>query len=834
MSICCARDRLVRLSLSRALLVLCDVPRPRDAMRFGNTLKNSTYAPWKDHYVDYLKLKRLLREHETGPEGGDSEDGGEPQAQAQAEAGADADTGGAQWTEEDEETFVQELVNVQLDKVNAFQVETYRQLLDRTAECENKLEPLTVEGEAAAIRDEDERRTLAEETLRELDSITTEVSELEKFSRINFTGFLKAAKKHDRKRGARYKVRPLLQVRLSQLPFNSEDYSPILYRLSAMYSFVRQVLHQAQAQRGPSVDVHLGEDAYKSSKFWVHPDNIMEVKTLILRQLPVLVYNPSTSKDLDMAHRDPTITSLYFDSRGFDLYGQKVAKAPEAGSLRLRWTGRLNEKPEIFLEKKTIGDGEDSREVRIRVKAKHIRSFLSGDYKMEKILHRMESRDDERAATLRRDIEEIQEFIHEQELEPMVRATYTRAAFQIPGDDRIRISLDTDLALIREDALDPEHPCRDPNDWHRHDIDDQEMEYPFSWIDDDKISRFPYALLDIKVRGGNGSRANKEWVNDLMASHLVKEAPRFSKFVHGVAELFEDQVNSFPFWLSELDTDIRRDPQSAFQEEQEKIAKRAEEEMAVGSFLGRHHPKEAAHSPTPKFEESPMTRMMSQESLAISPPKPSEPSRRPSRAQPRPQPQPQPSAEATDTSRGGLRSLLPKFSTSRYALRHRHPSSRLPPGVRHPGTWMKNAGPVRVEAKVWLANQRTFIKWQHICVLLAALSLGLYNSASAAGSSADGSEKDNGDSSGSGSSTVARALALVYTCFAIFAGCWGWAMYVVRARLIRARSGRDLDNVFGPFVLCVGLAVALVLNFWLKVGCLLLLLHTYRPFFVTF
>ena len=36
-------------------------------------------------------------------------------------------------------------------------------------------------------------------------------------------GFLKAAKKHDRKRGHAYRVRPLMQVRLAELPFNKED-----------------------------------------------------------------------------------------------------------------------------------------------------------------------------------------------------------------------------------------------------------------------------------------------------------------------------------------------------------------------------------------------------------------------------------------------------------------------------------------------------------------------------------------------------------------------------------------------------------------------------------
>ena len=191
-------------------------------MRFGRTLRNSIYDPWKSNYIDYSKLKKLLREEDSSDKGSPSRP--DPEAH--------------KWTEEDEGAFVEELVNVQLEKVNAFQVETYKQLRDRTSACEAKLERHAVpsqdegkegqESETNVVKPEkqDELR----EVLEELDGITKEINELEKYSRINFTGFLKAAKKHDRKRGSNYRVRPLLQVRLAALPFNSEDYSPLLYR----------------------------------------------------------------------------------------------------------------------------------------------------------------------------------------------------------------------------------------------------------------------------------------------------------------------------------------------------------------------------------------------------------------------------------------------------------------------------------------------------------------------------------------------------------------------------------------------------------------------------
>lgn len=764
-------------------------------MRFGLTLQRSVYPPWKDHYIDYKKLKSLLRENESQRHDDDF---------------------ASSWTENDEESFVQELINVQLDKVNAFQVQTYARLRERTSAVEAKLEPLTIKRTESPLPEE-QRKRVAEDALKELDSISNEVNLLEKYCRINFTGFLKAAKKHDRKRGTFYKVRPLLQVRLAELPFDSEDYSPFLYRLSTMYAFARQTLGELppapSPSDGPAVptvqDKPVKEThTYSSYKFWVHEDNLLEVKTLILRRLPVLVYSPDvSSRDVDMPLTDPSFTSLYFDSPRFKLYNQRVNRG--AGStLRLWWRGLLADDPQIFLEH--IKTGEDDRisgEVRLPIKEKYIKSFIAGDYSLEKQVGNMNITDSTRAEALQKDIAELQKIIKEDKLQPVLRATYNRTAFQIPGDDRIRVSLDTDVATIREDALDLDRPCRDPDDWHRKDIDDREMTYPFPEIRPGEISRFPHALLEIRVRD-DARKGSKEWLADLMRSHLVKESPRFSKFVHGVAELFEDYVNSFPFWLSTLDTDIRRDPEDT-QDERER--KRNEDHFAAGSFIGSLKDSHRIPGPDHSAFEDTAHRRPPRGSITLGvtdaerlrtasgsiPLHINQPDEVPQRSGSQRNGSNESRLDDTPQFKTGIRTYLSRLQPRR---RQREEPVRLPPGVEAPGTWIKDSGPLRVEAKVWLANQRTFLKWQHISVLLATLSIGLYNAA-----------KSRDDS-------TASILATVYIGFAVFAGVWGYGVYIWRSGLIRKRSGKDFDNVTGPLVVCLGLAIALVVNFWLKVG----------------
>ena len=437
------------------------------------------------------------------------------------------------------------------------------------------------------------------------------------------------------------------------------------------------------------------------------------------------------------------------------------------------------------------GDGV-SEEERFSTKDKYVQPFINGEYRMEKSVEKIRERegtDGNGAVSLQRSIDHIQAFIRENELQPMVRANYARTAFQIPGDNRLRVSIDTDVAFIREDALDEDRPCRAPDDWHRVDIDRLGLKYPFTEVRQGEVVRFPYAILEVKVKDGSSKRIN-EWVSDLTSSHLVKEAPRFSKFVHGVAQLFEDYVNSFPFWLSDLDRDIRKDPEKAFEEEQDKKAKEAEDKAAVGSFLGSKSVpsfKAAVGSPVGKAATD-FGKRKSQPGVDTGDVK---------NVTEEADPDDEPDHSNPTGVLSGLLSRTP-FSNSKYARAHRQGPVQLPPGVVEPSQYIKDMNPVRVEPKVWLANQRTFIKWQHISVLLATLSLGLYNAAGPA-------------------NKVASALAVVYTIIALFAGAWGWWVFWKRSQMIEQRSGKDFDFVAGPIVVCLGLFLALILNFGFKV-----------------
>ncbi|KAG5917953.1 hypothetical protein E4U61_002195 [Claviceps capensis] len=750
-------------------------------MRFGKTLRQATYAPWKGEYIDYAKLKSLLHEDKF-------------------------DDDSVPWTEDDENRFCEEIFNVQLEKVARFQqeqVDSLKRRADVVFETLKEFAP--AEGsstkEATARGDADVAKLRALE--KELDDITNGVRELKKYSSINYTGFLKIVKKHDRKRGDRYKVRPMMQLSLAQRPFNSEQgYSPLLNKLSIMYFAIRQ---QLEIEAAPLDLDNEGEtqngERYTAHKFWVHLDNLLEVKTLILRRLPNLVYSDQASKEVDGSH-SPAVTSLYFDSKQFDLYSEKVARQPETASLRLRWYGQLNTRPEIFVEQKASDSQGVGQTHRFTIKDKWVKPFIDGEYGMEKSVQKMErqGQPQDKIDDFKETVGKIQDFIKQKKLSPVLRANYVRTAFQKPLDDRVRIAIDTDLAFIREDTLDQERPCRNPKDWHREDIDNSSMTYPFRNINQSEVSKFPYAVLDIKLKE-DGNRKRPAWIEDLMTSHLLHPTPRFSKFVHGVASLFEDHVNNLPFWLSDLETDIRKDPQQAFEQEEQRRAQRADDVQAVGSLIGTVPSSYKAAQSSPITKSYLADRMSADSKAALS-----ASMRRKSGAIPGEEEEgessnaPQDDSLAERTRRGGygtLSSVLPGLSLSKYARAKRARKTQLlPEGVVEPTQWIKNMGELKVEPKVWLANERTFLKWQHIAILQGTIAMALYSAA--------------------GKSLAAEIMGMVYVLIAAFAGLWGYYMLNVRREMILERSGKDFDHMLGPMVISVALMAALVINFVLQ------------------
>ena len=134
---------------------------------------------------------------------------------------------------------------------------------------------------------------------------------------------------------------------------------------------------------------------------------------------------------------------------------------------------------------------------------------------------------------------EVTQVCASKQLVPTVRTQCMRTAFQIPFDATVRISLDTNLCMLSERGYDLENM----KVWHRDP----------SWIlQPNEIHRFPHAVLEIKLELKGGNMTPPKWVTDLQNSGLLYECHKYSKYCHGCAVLLPEDVRCVPYWVDDV------------------------------------------------------------------------------------------------------------------------------------------------------------------------------------------------------------------------------------------------------------------------------------------
>ena len=268
----------------------------------------------------------------------------------------------------------------------------------------------------------------------------------------------------------------------------------------------------------------------------------------------MLVFNPNK----EFNEEDTAITSIYFDNTDtWELYEGRLKKTEGAEAIRMRWYGGMKSET-IFVERKTHREdwtGEESVKARFKLKEKNLNAYLRGELKPEQIFEkerREQKRPEKDIASDEQLAREIQYRCLTRKLGPVTRSFYHRTAFQLPGDARVRISLDTELTMTREDNLDGKKRAGD--NWRRTDIG---VDWPFKQLPAEDKELFPYAVLEVKLQTQAGQDP-PQWIRDLTSSHLVEAVPKFSKYIHGTATLNPSRIHLIPYWYPQMDVDIRK------------------------------------------------------------------------------------------------------------------------------------------------------------------------------------------------------------------------------------------------------------------------------------
>jgi hypothetical protein len=241
-------------------------------------------------------------------------------------------------------------------------------------------------------------------------------------------------------------------------------------------------------------------------------------------------------------------------------------------ALRGTWTHSVSQ---IFVERKTHREdwtGEKSVKERFTIKEDKTNDFITGrhtmDEEFEKLIKNGKKTGNE-VEGMKQLSNEIQYAIVTRKLRPgawprcvvvgngihgvtVMRTFYNRTAFQLPGNATVRISLHTELTMVREDNFDGVD--RTHGNWRRTDF---RIDHPFPTVKPSERELFPYGVLEVKLATKVGEEP-PQWIRDLINSHLVEAVPKFSKFIHGCATLLPERVDLVPFWLPQMDQYIRK------------------------------------------------------------------------------------------------------------------------------------------------------------------------------------------------------------------------------------------------------------------------------------
>ncbi|KAG0079109.1 hypothetical protein BGZ92_001197 [Podila epicladia] len=531
-------------------------------MKFGSQLKANRAPHWKFHFVDYDGLKALLK----------------------------AKSHGREFTEQDEAQFEKQLLT-ELDKVASFQTLKLGEVQRRTEHCEYTIQQHQLSGSS-------EKLTLASfvATESEINKITKDLQDLARFQQLNYTAFLKIIKKHDKHTSGFSSLRITFMNHLQTKPFHKESFAPFVSRLSSLYSIVRTGTASAETKArsidSSEEDEYLDHPGLISNKtaFWVHPDNVMDLKMLILKYLPLVVYEPtaSHSRSAGQGHLacESPVSTIYLDNQDLDLYMAQVEHQDKTEAVRLRWFG--SEQKHLWVEHQqrnqsssasgpsNVPDSPTITKHRFQVKSKQVPQLLQGSANLAKTFDQLR-RSGQKTELEMQEFEErtriIQSRIKKRGLKPIVQTFFNRTAFQDPGDARVRITLDTDVVMVRERGLfscspnmTDASPASSPTTlratiplpsgrWTPS-TDLKAENYPFTHVHEQDIVRFPYAILQIRTL----TEPQKEipWVDHIAQSHLVEMVPNFAKDQHAIASLYESRVGLLPFWLSDMDRDIRK------------------------------------------------------------------------------------------------------------------------------------------------------------------------------------------------------------------------------------------------------------------------------------
>ncbi|KAF1797092.1 VTC domain-containing protein [Mucor lusitanicus] len=454
-------------------------------MSFLSEFSQSIFEPWRVEYVAYEAISNGLNEI----------------------------CNSGHWTKQDEEDF-ESAIRLEAGKVDLFIIRKQREIESRVQYCQRILSQQKLMNEGT--------RQSTDDTLTD---ILADISDLTKFTRLNFKALEKLIEQHDQLTGTNR--RPLLVEVCRTRPLDSQRFDGILVQVSSLLDTCRGRLDQDNN----SMATKPNRKDYINARYWIHQDNVTEVKAILLFNLPIFGNDSYEQSERAMSY-------VYLDNDSFDEYTAQLQSDDGAELITCRWSGDIQSASQVFVERHVFVKGGFSTQEGIAIDKQRLDDFiLTRNYSAEAYAQDLNNVgfDQNYVDSSYTVAKSIQSAIIDKRLRPKLRIHFNRLLFEAPHDKTLSVSLDNNVTL----NVTSDEPSKE---WlHGNDAIT------------DKRHVFPHAVLETRML----DKAPPEWLSRLLESKLVYEVPRFSICLHGVALFWSPQLPLLPWWLSQIDIDIR-------------------------------------------------------------------------------------------------------------------------------------------------------------------------------------------------------------------------------------------------------------------------------------
>mmetsp|Transcript_45705 Transcript_45705/g.129041 ORF Transcript_45705/g.129041 Transcript_45705/m.129041 type:complete len:561 (-) Transcript_45705:620-2302(-) len=407
----------------------------------------------------------------------------------------------------------------------------------------------------------------------DIDEQADAIAQLDTYVRVNYKAIMQLCTIFDR--AFRTTGFQWYMASIKSESFCSTNIDRLVLALSITWNKFRTVakdLDESEAWKPPDTFER------KTTKYWLRYDKLIAAKTLIVKHLPYLVFGASPKEQEEKVFQDPLgvlsggtgvgsdrdssrmesldkplelqdkqlVSSVYFDNTSATCYTNRIMRLEGAELIRFRWYGFNDAQPdkEIFVERKTHHEGwtgESSTKERFAVPQQRVLAFMRGEVTIDDLVQEKAKEDGvpmssgkyNRMLQLGR---EVQTSITQLQLQPVLRTSYYRSAYQLSASNEVRISLDENLCMVNE--LLPEGQTRDGWCRLRTDV-----------LCKEEVVKFPYAVLEVKLQA-----SEPEWVKHLLTASAAIDVYKFSKYQHGIAFLHRNLVPELPHWFEDFES----------------------------------------------------------------------------------------------------------------------------------------------------------------------------------------------------------------------------------------------------------------------------------------